>query len=249
MLQIDKAYSIYRHLYQYTNQHRNKVFYKYFYLGIGMFIKNKYFKLYYSIINHARQTNDIGLFEIHHIIPKSLGGLNDPNNLVKLTYRQHFICHRLLTKMTTGKDKSKMEYAMWRMVNTKHYIINSKLYSHLREKHSKFVSVQKTGIKRKSFSNVTRKKMSESHKGELNYRFNNPHSDESKKKMSENRKGKTDNNKNPAYIHTKYKFYNKEYGEVYDTPHNLCKKYNLDRSNITSLIKGKGKSVKGWIII
>ena len=122
-----------------------------------MFIKNKYFKVYYSIINHARSTNIMGLFEIHHIIPKSLGGSNDADNLVKLTYRQHFICHRLLTKMTTGKDKSKMEYAMWRMVNSKHYVISSKLYSYLRENHSKFISKQKTGIKRKPFSDITRK--------------------------------------------------------------------------------------------
>ena len=37
--------------------------------------------------------------EKHHIIPRSLGGSNDIDNLVRLTAKQHFICHKLLTKM------------------------------------------------------------------------------------------------------------------------------------------------------
>ena len=49
-------------------------------------------------------TNDRGLnksklegnFEIHHIIPKCLGGTNDENNLVLLTYEEHVKAHMLL---------------------------------------------------------------------------------------------------------------------------------------------------------
>jgi len=37
--------------------------------------------------------------ERHHIIPKSLGGNNDHENLVVLWYREHYIAHRLLVKM------------------------------------------------------------------------------------------------------------------------------------------------------
>lgn len=37
--------------------------------------------------------------EIHHIIPKCLGGTNDSFNLVRLTYREHFIAHKLLVKI------------------------------------------------------------------------------------------------------------------------------------------------------
>lgn len=35
-------------------------------------------------------------YERHHIIPRCLDGLNDKENLVLLTAREHFICHKLL---------------------------------------------------------------------------------------------------------------------------------------------------------
>lgn len=38
-------------------------------------------------------------FEEHHINPKSLGGNNNPDNLVKLTFREHFIAHWLLYRI------------------------------------------------------------------------------------------------------------------------------------------------------
>lgn len=73
-----------------------------------MFIENKYTKLYYIIINHARQHPYDGYVEKHHIIPKSLNGTNDKKNIVLLSARQHYICHYLLTKMVTGHAQYKM---------------------------------------------------------------------------------------------------------------------------------------------
>ena len=77
------------------------------------FIKNKYYFIYYSIIGQAESRNISGYIEKHHIIPKSLGGTNDSSNIVKLTAKEHFICHRLLTKFTTGKHKLSMDRAAW----------------------------------------------------------------------------------------------------------------------------------------
>lgn len=78
-----------------------------------MFLPNKYTKLYYNIINKSKSTikttNDGN--HVHHIIPKSLGGNNAPDNLVVLSFKQHRICHRLLIKMTEGQDRVKMSYA------------------------------------------------------------------------------------------------------------------------------------------
>jgi hypothetical protein len=45
---------------------------------------------------------------MHHILPKSFGG----NNIVCLTFKEHYICHLLLPKFTIGKDKMKMCFAM-----------------------------------------------------------------------------------------------------------------------------------------
>lgn len=73
---------------------------------------SKYSKLYYKITSNAKQRITEGYTELHHIIPQSMGGSNDKENLVELTAREHFICHWLLIKMTEGKDRSKMLYAL-----------------------------------------------------------------------------------------------------------------------------------------
>ena len=73
---------------------------------------NKYENWYNSIIKTAQHRQIDGYMEKHHIIPQSLGGNNEPRNLVKLTAREHFICHWLLVKFQTGKNKAKMVYAL-----------------------------------------------------------------------------------------------------------------------------------------
>jgi NUMOD3 motif len=73
---------------------------------------NKYSKTYFAITSNAKQRITEGYTELHHIIPQSMGGSNDKENLVELTAREHFVCHWLLIKMTEGKDRSKMLYAL-----------------------------------------------------------------------------------------------------------------------------------------
>ena len=75
-------------------------------------IENKYSKLYHKITSNAKERITEGYTELHHIIPQSMGGDNDKENLVQLTAREHFICHWLLIKMTEGEDRSKMLYAL-----------------------------------------------------------------------------------------------------------------------------------------
>ena len=82
-------------------------------IGINnIMLTNKYSKLYYKITSNAKQRITEGYTELHHIIPQSMGGSNDKDNLVDLTAREHFICHWLLIKMTEGEDRSKMLYAL-----------------------------------------------------------------------------------------------------------------------------------------
>ena len=45
----------------------------------------------------------------HHIIPKHMGGTNDPSNLIELTPRQHALAHKKLYKKY-GKWQDKMAY-------------------------------------------------------------------------------------------------------------------------------------------
>ena len=104
-----------------------------------MYLPNKYTTWYLSIISNASKKTLVEEYtEIHHIIPKSLGGSNDPDNLVRLTAREHFICHMLLTKMVEGNAKQKMIYAWWAMVNQnrpdqQRYKVSSRIYNIVRE--------------------------------------------------------------------------------------------------------------------
>ncbi|QIO02463.1 putative homing endonuclease [Salmonella phage allotria] len=55
-------------------------------------------KIYNLIIANAKgRPKAVGL-ETHHIIPRCVGGTNDESNLVNLTRREHFVCHRLLAR-------------------------------------------------------------------------------------------------------------------------------------------------------
>ena len=64
-----------------------------------------YQKLHDAIIAHARLNPPTTNVERHHIIPRSIGGTDDPSNLVDVTYRHHFILHWLLTKLTPHEGK------------------------------------------------------------------------------------------------------------------------------------------------
>lgn len=77
-----------------------------------MFTDNKYTKIYYQITDRAKGRMLTGYQERHHIIPQSLDGNNDKDNLVDLTAREHFICHWLLVKMTVNEARGKMLYAL-----------------------------------------------------------------------------------------------------------------------------------------
>ena len=73
---------------------------------------NKYNQWYSNITERAKNRKLGGYTESHHKHPRSLGGSDEPTNLVKLTAREHFICHWLLVKMTTGQDHHKMLNAL-----------------------------------------------------------------------------------------------------------------------------------------
>lgn len=97
-----------------------------------MFLDNKYTKWYYNIIETAntRANENLGYIERHHIIPKSLGGSNDKDNLTKLTGREHFVMHRLLTKMCEHPMHArKMKNALCAMMyNSKTRGLNSRQF-------------------------------------------------------------------------------------------------------------------------
>lgn len=65
----------------------------------------KYKNHYDRLIEKAKsRPTPKGYCETHHIIPKSMGGCDVPENLVVLTAREHFIAHFFLAKIYGGKQ-------------------------------------------------------------------------------------------------------------------------------------------------
>lgn len=87
----------------------------------NIFIPNKYTNTYFNIIRLAQQRklDKNTYYENHHIIPRSIEKSisKESWNIISLTAREHFLCHKLLVKMTTGSNRSKMVYALWGLTN------------------------------------------------------------------------------------------------------------------------------------
>lgn len=141
-----------------------------------MFIQNKYTKLYLTIVYQAKlkvnnRSKNNGYFEKHHIIPKCLGGLNG-ENIVILTAREHFICHRLLVKMTSGEARSKMACAMFRTISRskchkESHRLTSKTYEKIKLDFSQAMSKLRSGKIPYVMTDFTRERMSASAKKKI----------------------------------------------------------------------------------
>jgi len=137
---------------------------------IMTFIKNKYTDIYYSIIERAQSRTISGYSERHHIIPKSLGGSDNADNLVTLTAREHYMCHLLLPKMLTGENRYKMLCAIIRMAHSnqpQRVKIPSRIYNR--------VKAEQAEMQSKLF------------RGENNPFYGKKHSEETKQKLREAR--------------------------------------------------------------
>lgn len=104
--------------------------------------------MYFAIIDKAK-TEQHEYYEKHHIIPKCVGGTNKKSNLVKLSARQHYLCHLLLPHMVDDKrQKYKFVCAFNYLNNTKKKYTNrytSKLYETHKLSLSQFLSEKFSG--------------------------------------------------------------------------------------------------------
>jgi len=118
-----------------------------------------YKKIYQNIIDKRKLETPEGYTETHHILPRSLGGSDDTENLIKLTAREHFICHYLLSKMFDKETNEwyKMNHAFMMMkcqsICHKRYF-NSRLYDALRTNFSSVMSIIQTGKNNSQYGKV-----------------------------------------------------------------------------------------------
>jgi len=104
-----------------------------------------YKKIYDALVDKAKprgldKSQHEGYFEIHHIVPRSIGGSNEADNLVMFTAREHFIAHILLWKIYP--EDSNLFHAAWMMSNRTLTNRNSKVYAKLREQHATILSTR-----------------------------------------------------------------------------------------------------------
>lgn len=216
--------------------------------------------------------------EKHHIMPRSFDGDNSSDNLIKLSAREHFIAHWLLARATdaksmwitlhfmcryyTDKEPKSWEYALCRIAASKTAKgkNNPRYGKPCSEATKKKIGDANRGRKH---SLEARQKMSESRKGSNHFRFGVPLSEEHKRKLSRSNRGRKQSNsfrkkrslatqgsKNPKYDHTVYNFCHIETGELYSgTQYSFYTKYGLRAGNVNSMVRGKDKSVKGWILL
>lgn len=132
-----------------------------------------YKRIYDEIIERARIEQENGIrkrgngtyYEGHHILPRCLNGEENKENIVKLTSREHFICHILLSKIYP--ESLGLAYSIWRMCNKQPansqriYRVSARIYEEMKinyynirknYRHSKetreLLSRKLTGIKR-----------------------------------------------------------------------------------------------------
>jgi hypothetical protein len=76
-----------------------------------------YIGRYERFIETLKNQKIEGSVEMHHILPRSLGGTDSPDNLIALTSRQHYVAHWMLWKIHGGK----MALAFFFMNNNNKY--------------------------------------------------------------------------------------------------------------------------------
>ena len=171
-----------------------------------------YKKIYYELIEKAKLKNrkkgDGGYYEKHHIVPRCFGGDNKKENLILLTYREHFLAHLLLVQSYEGKEKSKMSFGLFQMCrkNSKQQrIISSKQFEKAKQIMSDNCSGENSSFYGKTHTDKVKSEISKRMKGS-----NNPSvkygawnkglktgclSEEHCNKISESHIGKTHSNK------------------------------------------------------
>ena len=107
-----------------------------------------YEKIYNALVYKRKvveQLPDDAICEKHRIIPRSIRPdlISEPSNIVRLTLKEHFICHQLLVRIYAQKfgenssEHIKMINALFMMSGYKRYgkMLSANQYSKLKSKY------------------------------------------------------------------------------------------------------------------
>lgn len=109
--------------------------------------------------------------ERHHIVPRSMGGNDDADNIAVLTAREHFIIHWLLWKIHRNKQMTYAFFAMTKPVGNGRERYTSRSFAYAREAMASWIRENMSGRNSPSFGRTPHNK-------------GIPHSAETRKKIS-----------------------------------------------------------------
>ena len=104
----------------------------------------------------SRKKKDGNYYELHHIIPTSMGGKNDNENTILLTAREHFLAHWLLWRIHRNKE---MACAFRYMVICGKFTTSARAYAESVEAYWKSMSNKEIFIKQSNASKKRWEKM------------------------------------------------------------------------------------------
>jgi len=160
-----------------------------------------YLKLYESLCAKGKLERDLKYKESHHILPKCLGGSDSFDNLTVLSAKEHYLAHRLLTKIYSDNPKILHAYSMLSVdsLRTKRKY-TSKQYQNMKEARSLAMKIDNPMFKPNVAKRMgkTRKKLFK--EGKLPKPINKP---ETLKRHSERMKINNPN-KGGAWNHTSF---------------------------------------------
>jgi hypothetical protein len=101
-----------------------------------------YSKHYHRLIERARNRVLTGYFEVHHVLPRCMGGTDDAINKVALTAEEHYVAHQLLCKMYPAVKG--LAYAALAMTGNPYGARRNKLYGWIRRRVALHTSIEST---------------------------------------------------------------------------------------------------------
>jgi hypothetical protein len=156
---------------------------------------------YDNLINRARVRALDCYTEGHHIIPRCIGGTDNPINLVELTPEEHYVAHQFLIKIFPNEAKIVLAARYMTNGNKKNGgRTNNRMYGWLKRKFSEAMREINTGRKQSAETILKRQKSREwyvpteetnlkislSNKG----KHNHTRTEETKRKISESQIGR-----------------------------------------------------------
>jgi hypothetical protein len=164
---------------------------------------------------------------IHHIIPRCLGGTDDPSNLIELSYEEHVEAHRIL--MLENPSHKGLAMAYYMMSGQKS--IGASLGGQIGGAAGKGRKQSPETIAKRVKAVTGMKK--KPHTGDLS-RFTN--------------KTLRTKEKHHAYDPVLYNFHHKDGYTVSMTKQDFCRTYNVASGNLAKHFNGKHKTVKSFVV-